>query len=200
MPRKPRVLTEAGVYHVITRGNNRQDLFRREADYQTYLNLFEQMKKTYRFHLYHYCLMTNHTHLLMRFFDAEGFQKVMQRVNLIYARHYKKLYDSLGHVFHDRFKSLPIENDSYLLECGRYIERNPLKAGLAKDPCAYPWSSYAFYAEGRPNSLLTANPLYLDLGFSPEERRRQYREYVTSERAYEKLSSEPLLPGTVLSE
>ena len=193
MPRRPRVLTDSGIYHVITRGNNKQVLFRARDDFETYLRLLQLMKSEYRFHLYHYCLMSNHAHLLMRFFDTEGFQKVMQRVNLTYAKRYSRLYDYSGHVFQDRFKSLPIEDESYLLECGRYIERNSLKAGVVKDLKDYPWSSYSFYAYGKSNSLLNENPLYLDLGSSLEERQLNYRSYVLEDRPYEKLIAEGLL-------
>ena len=105
MPRKPRKLTEAGVYHVVTRGNNRQRLFRKTEDYKLYLKLFERMKEEYEFEIYHYCLMTNHVHLLMKFYHVESFQKVMQRVNLRYAKYFRREYRYAGHVFQDRFKS-----------------------------------------------------------------------------------------------
>ena len=187
MPRKPRRLTEAGVYHIVTRGNNRQVLFRERTDFETYLDLIGMMKKECAFDVYHYCLMGNHVHLLIRFVDETGLQKVMQRVNLIYAKRYRKKYRYYGHVFQDRFKSLPIEGDSYLLECGRYIERNPLKAGLVRELRDYPWSSYRYYAEGGRNDLVTANPLYEAMGTSVEERRLRYREYLSVERPYESL-------------
>lgn len=193
MPRKPRILTESGVYHIITRGNNRQDLFRAERDYLAYLDLIGSLRSVHPFDLYHYCLMTSHVHLVIRFYNQEALQKVMQRVNVKYAKSYCKSYSYQGHVFQDRFKSLPIEKDSYLLECGRYVERNPLKAGLVKDLRDYLWSSYLFYAEGKPDSLVTVNPLYQALANQPDERRRMYREYVLVDRPYEQLIDEGLL-------
>ena len=182
MPRKPRIFTDSGTYHIISRGNNRQDLFLSSKDCFAYLDLLRALKKEYRFDVYHYCLMTNHVHLLVRFYDHLSFQKVIQRVNVAYAKRYCKLYNYIGHVFQDRYKSLPIERDSYLLECGRYIERNPLTARLVKQLTDYPWSSYSYYADGLPNDLITDNPLYLDLGFTPAERRVRYQDYVLTER------------------
>ena len=192
MPRKPRIFTETGVYHITTRGNNRQDLFQERRDYLTYLGMLGLLKQEYRFEIYHYCLMTNHTHLLIRFNDSQGLQKVMQRVNLVYAKYFRRQRTYCGHVFQDRFKSFPVEDDAYLLDCGRYIERNPLKAGLAKDIREYSWSSYPFYAEGQANALLTPNPLYLDLGDTSGERQSRYQEYVLTHRPYEKLIDQGL--------
>ena len=195
MPRAPRRLTETGIYHIITRGNNKQDLFFEREDFEFYLRLIHSMKTDYDFHLYHYCLMTNHTHLLMRFRTQEAFQKVMQRINLTYAKRYRKLRHYHGHVFQDRFKSIPIESDSYLLECGRYIERNPLKAKIVHDLKDYPWSSYRYYAYGAENELLTENPLYRDLGHTPKERQAHYRDYLGQDRPYENLIAESLISG-----
>lgn len=192
MPRRPRLLTESGIYHIITRGNNRQALFRKKEDYNRYLDLFRKMKTFHRFEIYHYCLMKNHAHLLIKFYDEEGLQKVMQRINLTYAKQYRRAYQHCGHVFQDRFKSLPIEKDSYLLECGRYIERNPLKARLVSDPADYHWSSYEVYAFGKSDDLVSPSPLYTDLANCSQERQRLYREYVLSERPYEELVEEGL--------
>jgi len=186
MPRQPRIFCDPGFYHVVTRGNNRQPLFKDDLDFQTFLFLLKLLRKEYQFEVYHYCLMTNHVHLLMRFYDDEAFQKVMQRVNLKYAKGYARKYHHVGHVFQDRFRSFPIKDEAYLLECGRYIERNPLKAKMVNDPSGYPWSSYAYYGLGKENALLTTNPLYLALGVNPEERRIHYKTYILSERPYEK--------------
>ena len=193
MPRKPRALTDTGVYHVIARGNNRQFLFREAKDHKVYLDILRDLKSLCRFDVYHYCLMTNHVHLLMRFYDSEGLQKVMQRLNLAYAKRYRKAYRYYGHVFQDRFKSFAIEKDAYLLECGRYIGRNPIRAGLAHTLDEYLWCSYAYYAHGKPDDLLTPNPCYEGLGVNAEERQDNYRQYLAVMRPYEKLIEEGLL-------
>jgi len=193
MPRKPRDLTEAGVYHVVTRGNNRQVLFKDDKDFCFFKSLLRLMKEEYRYEIYHYCFMRNHVHLLVRFFDEESFQKVMQRVNLRYAKYYRKKYRYCGHVFQDRFKSFAITKDSYLLECGRYIERNPLKAKIVQDLSDYFWSSYRYYALKNEDPLLTKNPLFITLGNADEERRQQYRDYLFIERPYESLIDKGLV-------
>lgn len=187
MPRTPRILNDSGVYHIISRGNNRQKLFLKNEDFLTYLELLGLMKKDYDFQLYHDCLMTNHVHLFIKFFAQEGLQKVMQRVNLRYAKKYRRLYQYVGPVFQDRFKSFPIEEDSYLLDCGRYIERNPIKAGIVKELALYPWSSYSFYAFGKMNELIDENPYYQALGQNQTERQTRYQEYVLMNRPYENL-------------
>ena len=192
MPRKPRVFTESGLYHVIVRGNNRQNLFHVPEDFETYLNLIQKMKSDYPFHLYHYCLMTNHAHFCFKFMSEEALRKVMQRVNITYAKRFKKRYSYVGHVFQDRFKSFPIEEESYLLECGRYIERNPLKAGMVHHLKDYLWSSYPYYAYAKSDPFITENPLYQNLGADLEERQLRYREYLEVNRPYENFIVEGL--------
>ncbi len=151
------------------------------------------MKDEHKFEIYHYCLMTNHVHLLMRFYDVESLQKVMQRVNLRYAKYFHREYRYAGHLFQDRFKSFAIEKDSYLLECGRYIERNPLKAKMIEDLREYPWSSYPHYGCGDSDRLLVTNPLYSKLGKSENERRACYQAYVLTERPYEEFIEQGIL-------
>lgn len=117
----------------------------------------------------------------------------MQRVNLRYAKYYRKKYKYCGHVFQDRFKSFAIEKDAYLLECGRYIERNPLKARIVEVLIDYPWVSYGYYAYGRGNEWVSRNPLYEELGRNERQRQLKYREYLLVERPYEKLIEEGLV-------
>src|SRR3989338_124372 len=187
MPRSTRVITEAGLYHVVARGNNRQELFHEPEDYEIYLRFILKMKSHYDFHLYHYCLMPNHVHLLLRFYEAEPFRNVMQRVNLAYAKRFRKRNHYVGHVFQGRFKSFPVEGDSYLLECGRYIERNPVRARIVLHVADYRWSSAGVYLKGIPSSLIMRNPLYQALGASDTERQARYGEYLSTERAYESI-------------
>lgn len=192
MPRPPRLFNDSGLYHIIARGNNRQRLFHCEGDYLRYLDLIRQMREEHRFEIYHYCLMPNHVHLLIRFFQVPDLQKVMQRINLCYAKYHKRKYRYEGHLFQDRFKSLSIDSDAYLLECGRYIDRNPLKAGLVSALQDYNWSSYSYYAFGHPDDIITENLLYGNLGNTSEERQKAYREYLNIERPYENLIDEAL--------
>lgn len=185
MPRKPRQYSAEIAYHVIVRGNNRQALFRKNEDYERFLFFIRFLKTEFEFHIYHYCLMTNHVHLLMQFPMEVSFRKVPQRLFLLYAKYFARDYRHVGHVFQDRFKSLPVNDNRYLLECGRYIERNPVKAKLVGHPMDYKWSSYGFYGAGKTDDVLAKNPLYEDLGATDDERRQAYEKFVTIERPYE---------------
>ena len=185
MPRPPRVFSAEAAYHIISRGNNRQSLFKRPEDFRYFLFILRELKREYQFYVYHYCLMTNHVHLLLQFDNGIAFQKVPQRLNLLYAKYFSRTYQHVGHVFQDRFKSLLVGDNTYLLECGRYIERNPVKAKMVSTPDSYEWSSFRFYADNLSNDLLTPNPLYLDISSSNEERQEKYKSYVTGERPYD---------------
>ena len=102
----------------------------------------------------------------------------MKKINLRYAQYYRKKYRYCGHFWQDRFKSLLIGKDNYLLECAAYIELNPLKAGLEKEAGGYEYTSYCYYAEGNRDPLLVENPLYGEFGKTIEQRRERYREFV----------------------
>lgn len=188
MPRKARSIHKGEYYHIISRGNNRQLLFRGTEDFQFYLALFLRYKQKFKVSLIHYCLMSNHTHMLMKCEEtANGITKTMHGVQMVYARYYKKKYRRTGHVFEDRFKHFHIETEAHLLECGRYIERNPVRAEMVKEASEYPWSSYRYYGLRKANDLLTENPLYSGLGTIDEERRKTYQAYVQTTRAYESI-------------
>jgi len=102
----------------------------------------------------------------------------MKQVNLTYFHYYRKAYGYFGHFWQDRFNSNIIETDPYLLQCGKYIELNPVRAGIVSHPAQYPYSSYRFYAEGRPDSLITPSPAYLGLTDSAADRQKQYVDFV----------------------
>jgi len=102
----------------------------------------------------------------------------MKQVNLTYFHYYKKIYDYCGHFWQDRFKSSVIEIDSYLLQCGKYIELNPVRAGMVNHPAHYPFSSYNFYTGDKPDTLITPSPAYLGLSDSVRLRQKQYVDFV----------------------
>lgn len=178
MGRPLRFIFSGLVYHVVNRGNNRQEVFKDRADFEKYLDLLKRYKQQYGFRLYHYVLMNNHVHLLIETSDKGTISKIMQCITLAYTRYYNRRYKSSGHVWQGRFKSPVIEKDSYLLQCGRYIELNPLRAELVQDPGEYEWSSYMFYAFGEPEELLDRDPLYEGLGETAKDRQEKYREFI----------------------
>jgi len=178
MPRIFRILPEEGIVHILTRGNNRQKVFRDSLDYKTYLDLLKAYKEEHRFLLYHYCLMLNHVHLVIEITSKTDLPRFMKQINLAYLYHYKKRYSYCGHLWQGRYKSLLISKDEYLITCGRYIELNPVKARIVNDPKDYKWSSYNVYAYGKKDGIVDYNPLYTDLGKTELKRRRDYREQI----------------------
>ena len=183
---KPRRPSATGWYHAIARGNNRQPVFLEKTDCQRFLIYLEQYRKLFSVAISHYCLMPNHVHLLIFSEKLESLSKYLHRVNLIYSWWYRKRYTFCGHLWQGRYHSFPIESESYLLEAGRYIERNPFQAGMVQDLMAYPWSSYRWYAYGETGEVdLTISPGYLAMGKTPQTRQGNYRLYVSTHRPYD---------------
>jgi len=183
MARVARIVADNAVVHVFARGNNRQDVFHRHADYDRYLDLLDRYRRRFPTHIYHYCLMPNHVHLVVQVEEGSHLASFMKGVTLGYSRYHQGRYGYVGHLWQGRFRSVLIDQERYLLACGLYVERNPVRAGLADSPDAYAYSSYRFYALGDSNRFLEENPLYHDLGATREARRQAYREaYLTRER------------------
>lgn len=144
MPRHQRILSETRTHHVMMRGNERKNLFLDEGDKQRFIDTLFVKKEETGFIVYAYCLMDNHIHLLVKE-GTEGLATMMKRINASYAYYFNQKYNRVGHLFQDRFKSEPIEDERYLLAVIRYIHNNPVKAGIAKRPEQYKWSSYNLY-------------------------------------------------------
>ena len=179
MPRIARIAPRDHIFHVLSRGNNRQNVFRDEPDYKKYREILNKYKEKYHFRLYHYVLMKNHVHLVLETQEEGGaLAEIMKGINLSYAQHYKRKYDHIGHFWQDRFKSILISSDQYLLACGSYVELNPVRAGIVKDPGDYGWSSYRVYAYGRRDLLVDQHLIYRELSRDESNRRKRYREFV----------------------
>lgn len=144
MPRAARKQAESGIYHLIMRGINRQRIFEDEADSRRFLEVLAGYKEICGYELLGYCLMGNHVHILMRV-GFEPLQIVMRRITAKYVYWYNVKYERVGHLFQERFKSEPVEDDAYLMTVLRYIHRNPVKAGMCKRPEDYGLSSYRDY-------------------------------------------------------
>ena len=193
MPRSARTLTPQTTYHVLARGNNRQTVFHEPPDYETYRRLLHQLLvETPALRCYHYCLMPNHVHLLLYSEIPEALVSALQRLQLTYAWYHRRTYRTSGHLWQGRYKSLPVLDDPYLLEAGRYIERNPLELKLVEKPEFYPWSSYRYTALGQPDPLLTHGPAYLGLATTPQTRQLAWQQYVAQTRLYQTPSTERL--------
>lgn len=165
----------------MTRGNNKMTIFRDAADYAYYLSLLAKYKANHPFNLYHYCLMPNHVHLLVQTKKATLFAIFMKRLNLAYFHHYRQRYGWVGHFWQDRYKSQPVGKDGYFIQCGKYIELNPVRKTMVLSPEEYRYSSYRHYVLGERNSLITEDMFYLPMGGTPRERQRQYHSLVISD-------------------
>ncbi len=185
MGRPHRVLVDNGVYHIINRGHNRYRIFNSPDDYEAYKDIIRKYRLTFQFDLFHYCLMPNHIHLLLRIAVGAELPRLMQAITQAYAKHYKKQYKLTGNLFQGRYKSPYIDKDGYLLECGRYIERNPLRAHIVGDLSQYHFSSYNFYAAGRNDNIITPNPLYEAMSRDISGRREAYKDYLLQDRPYD---------------
>ncbi len=125
--------------------------------------------------------MDNHFHLLLQLPDPRQLSALAAGLLVAYWHHYRRRYGLVGHLFQNRFKSPAVEADTNLLTCGRYIERNPLEAGLVARPWDYPWSSARFYARGQSNALLAPNPWYEALAAERDRRQTLWREFLVGE-------------------
>ncbi len=163
MPRIPREYSETGIYHIMVRGNARENVFIDNQDKGKLLKIIFEKKKDELFLLYAYCIMNNHAHFVLKEMK-ESISNSMKKITTSYAIYFNKKYNRVGHVFQDRFRSEVIKNDSYLLSAIRYVHNNPEKAGIANKE-EYPWSSYQFY-----NSHDSKLPEIIDIlkYFSPE--------------------------------
>ncbi len=151
MPRKERRKSASGIYHVMLRGINHQQLFEDEEDYLRFLSILRECKEVSEYKLYAYCLMGNHVHLLLQE-GKEPLDLIFKRIGSRFVYWYNLKYQRVGHLFQDRYKSEAVETDAYFLTVLRYILQNPMKAGLEETPGTYGWSSYAAYA-GRADGL-----------------------------------------------
>lgn len=180
--RLSRERSESGVYHIILRGINRQDIFYDDEDYQRFLETINRTKSEDEFAVYGYCLMTNHLHLLI-LEKIDSISRIMSRIGTSYAWWYNQKYGRSGHVFQGRFKSECVEDDNYLLAVIRYIHSNPVKAGMVQKPEDYRWSSIHDYYGTRSSLYGLIEPGFV-LGIidqNIERARQEFREFMKQE-------------------
>jgi putative transposase len=175
MPRQPRFLVPGQPHHVIQRGNNRSPIFAGEADCRVFRDGFAEACRGHGCLVHAYVLMTNHVHFLMTPASAGGIGYVMQTIGRRYVPYFNRMHERTGGLWEGRYRARRIDSERYLLTCYRYIELNPVRAGLVTDPSQYRWSSYGANATGLLDPLVTAHERYLALGVSREARTTAYR-------------------------
>jgi putative transposase len=161
--------------HVIQRGNNRGAIFFAAADYEQYRAWLAEAAAQYGCLVHAYVLMTNHVHLLVTPARAESLPRVMQSLGRRYVRAINAAYRRSGTLWEGRYRAAPIDTEAYFLACCRYIELNPVRAGMVVHPRDYRWSSYRAHAQGAADALVRDHPLYRALGRAAAARQTAYR-------------------------
>ncbi len=165
MPRRPRIVIPQMPLHVIQRGNNRQACFFADEDYRRYLDWLREYAGELGCDIHAYVLTTNHVHLLLTPREADSVGRLMKRLGQRYVQYVNRVYQRSGTLWEGRFKSCLTQEEQYVLGCYRYIELNPVRAGMVEHPADYPWTSYRINAQNEKSELVTPHPLY---GSSPD--------------------------------
>ncbi len=181
MPRRARLRIAGAPLHIIQRGNNRSACFFADHDYGCYLDHLEELAEHYTCSIHAYVLMTNHVHLLLTPGRPDGASVLMKHLGQRYVQYVNRVYDRSGTLWEGRFRSSIVQAETYLLRCQRYIELNPVRAGMVDTPGAYPWSSFGANALGQRGELITPHPIFLALGSDDAKRRAAYLELVRDE-------------------
>ena len=176
MPRKPRFYLPGQPVHVVQRGNCKQAVYFEDDDYRAYLNWLKEGAHKHGCNIHAYVLMTNHVHLLLTPITRDSISKTIQYVGRNYVSYVNAKYGKSGTLWEGRHKGSVINSENYLLACMRYIEMNPVRAGMVEHPMEYPWSSYSANAAGQTNFLIEPHIQYLVLDNDENTRLTAYRE------------------------
>lgn len=181
MARLPRLSAPGLPHHLIQRGNNRQAIFVDEIDCLRYLNDLAELAAVHGLAIHAYVLMPNHVHLLATPRERETLPRLMQALGRRYVRRFNDRHRRTGTLWEGRYRSTVVETDRYLLACMRYVELNPVRAGLVDDPAAYRWSSHTHHVGLRVDPLIAEHAVYWGLGNTPFERQGAYRRLIASD-------------------
>jgi REP-associated tyrosine transposase len=178
MARPLRVEYPGAFYHVINRGNNRENIYRNDRDKEKFLECLEKASERFSITIHTYCLMSNHFHLLVET-PQPNLSMAMQWINVSYATYFNRKRGRHGHLFQGRFKALLIDADGYLTHLSRYIHLNPIRAKMASTPIKYRWSSYAAYiGKAKPLQFLETKGVLANFGKRKREAQRKYKDFV----------------------
>ena len=185
MPRQARTFIPDQPVHVIQRGNDRGEIFFTACDYPRYRDWLQEAAAKHRCAIHAYVFMTNHVHLLVTPNDEQSLSRMMQSLGRRYVGYVNWAYERTGTLWEGRYRSALIDSDAYFINCCRYIELNPVRAGMTFDPSDYRWSSYRAHALGVRDGLVSDHPLYRLLGTSAPERQAAYRDMFSSQLSAE---------------
>lgn len=199
MARPLRIEYEGALYHLTSRGNARQAIFKDDPDRLVFLDTLKKVVDRYRWLCHAYCLMGNHYHLVIE--TAEGnLAKGMRQLNGVYTQAYNRRHRRTGHIFQGRYKAILVEKESHFLEVCRYVVLNPVRAKLATDAGGWRWSSYrGTVGKKRPHGCLTTDWVLGQFGKRRSQAQAAYRGFVREgiggERIYGKVKGQSLLGG-----
>jgi putative transposase len=176
MARLPRYFVPGVPLHLIQRGNNRQVIFADDEDFAFFRDCLLDASRREGLAIHAYVFMTNHVHLLATPANETSAGRTLQSVGRRFVQYFNHRYGRTGTLWDGRYKSTVIDAESYMLTCSRYIELNPVCAGMVAHPRDYRWSSYRAHSEGEDDDLVSDHPLYLGLGSDAEARRAAYRQ------------------------
>lgn len=176
MPRRSRIILPNVPQHIIQRGNNRAVCFYADEDYCKYLEWLKEYADKTACHIHAYVLMTNHVHLLISSDKPGAIGSMMKALGQRYVQYINRTYKRSGTLWEGRYKSCPIQAETYLLTCQRYIELNPVRANMVEHPAEYKWSSYRINAQDDSSDLISPHMIYEQLGREDQERKSAYRE------------------------
>jgi putative transposase len=160
--------------HVIHRGNNRMAIFSDDSDFELFLVFLKRSSKRFGLAVHGFALMSNHYHLVVTPPNAGALPATMKVLNVRYVRYFNRKYTRVGTLFTGRYRAIPLVDESQWVTCLRYVDLNPLRARIVRDPAAYPWSSYAAHALGESIPWLESHPAYDALGCDEPDRQRAY--------------------------
>ena len=175
MPRPARICVPGIPLHIVQRGNDRQKCFRQRGDYLRYLGYLAKSAKQYGAQVHAYVLMTNHVHLLITPIHDYSASRMMQSLGRSYVLAFNRVHERTGTLWEGRFRSFPVTTENYLFACYRYIELNPVRAGIAQSPEEYPWSSYRTNALGAPNAVVQPREEWIGLAHTAKMRCERYQ-------------------------
>jgi len=187
MPRKPRLCIAGLPHHIVVRGNDRMPIIRCDADARMFLSELHQTSIRFGVAVHAFVLMTNHLHAIATPGDSSSLSRLLQSHGRRYVRYFNDTYSRTGTLWEGRFSSSLVETDRYLWACHRYIELNPVRAGMVAHPADYRWSSYRANALGERNPLVIPHPCYTALAADQRVQRERYREIFDEGLACEEL-------------
>ena len=178
MPRRARLIVDGFPLHIVQRGNNGTACFKDDSDRRFYLFHLERAVARFKCALHAYCLMGNHVHLLLTPDGAASCGSLMKCVGQLHSQYFNRKYGRTGALWDGRYHSFVVHSESYLFNCYRYVEQNPVRAKIAAGPFEYAWSSYRINAQSGPRSFITPHSAYMALGNTDHQRAESYKDLV----------------------